>query len=89
MAFVVARGLERWSGSPWIGRLKAGLAPLALGLILASGVSMMRIADHDGLSVTISLASAGFVVVSARNPLWALGTGSIAAVAAQHAGFFA
>jgi chromate transporter len=86
VAFLAARGLARWSGSPWIGRLKAGLAPLALGLILASGVSMMRIADHHWLTVMISVATAGFVVISPGNPLWALGTGSLAAIAALHAG---
>ena len=75
----------RWSQNPWVARLKAGLSPLALGLILASGVSMMRIADQ-WLAATISVATAGFVVFSAPDPLWALATGSVAAMAALHAG---
>ena len=52
--------------------LKEGLVPVALGLILASGVSMMRTADQDVLTIFISLATAGFVVFSKRNPLWAI-----------------
>jgi hypothetical protein len=31
----------------WVGLLKEGLVPIALGLVLASGVAMMRTADRD------------------------------------------
>ena len=39
LAFAAARALARWSDHRWVGVLKAGMVPVALGLILASGVS--------------------------------------------------
>jgi chromate transporter len=47
---------------------------------------MMRTADHDLLTVVISLLTAGFVVCSKRNPLWALAAGTVAGVIAIHFG---
>ncbi|HEY6432087.1 MAG TPA: chromate transporter [Acetobacteraceae bacterium] len=88
LAFFVARGMARWSDRRWIGRLRDGLIPVALGLILASGVSMMRVADRGVLTVLISVATAVFVVASRRNPLWALGAGTCVTVIAQHVGVF-
>jgi hypothetical protein len=64
--------------------LKEGLIPLTLGLILASGVSMMRTADRDLLTAAISFTVAAFVVFSRRNPLWALGAGTCVSVVALH-----
>jgi chromate transporter len=64
--------------------LKEGLIPLALGLILASGVSMMRTADRDLLTAAISFTVAAFVVFSQWNPLWALGAGTCVSVVTLH-----
>ena len=86
LAFVAARALARWSDHRWIALLKAGLVPVALGLILASGVSMMRAADRTMLTVAISLATATFVVCSPRNPLWALAAASGLGILALEAG---
>ena len=68
--------------------MRDGLIPVALGLILASGVSMMRVADRGVLTVLISVATAIFVAASRRNPLWALGAGTCVTVIAQHVGVF-
>jgi chromate transporter len=47
---------------------------------------MMRTADHDALTIIISLATAGFVVFSRRNPLWAIAAGTCASMAALRFG---
>lgn len=86
LAFIAARGIARWSDRRWLNLLKNGLVPVALGLIFASGVSMMRIADHGALTVAISVATAGFVVFTRRNPLWAMITGALLCVLAVHFG---
>jgi chromate transporter len=86
LALLVSRAVQRWSDSRWIGLLKEGLVPVTLGLILASGVAMMRTADHDALTIIISLATAGFVVFSRRNPLWAIAAGTCASMAALRFG---
>ncbi|WP_428540473.1 chromate transporter [Rhodopila sp.] len=84
LASVTARMIGRWSGHWRIELLKRALVPVALGLMLASGVAMMRTADHDMLTVAISLATAGFVKVSACNPLWALAGATLVNVVAPH-----
>lgn len=66
--------------------LRDGLVPVALGLMLASGVSMMRTVDKDVLTVAISLASAAYMLATRRNPLWALAAGAVVNVAALHVG---
>jgi chromate transport protein ChrA len=53
LAFIAGRFVSRWQSSRWIKIAKAGLEPIALGLILASGVVMARAADHHALSVTV------------------------------------
>ena len=84
LAFLAGRVVTRWSDRRWVTLLKQGLVPVALGLILASGVSMMRTADHDGLTLAISVATAVFVVFSSRNPLWAIATATFVNIAALH-----
>jgi len=86
LAFLAGRAVNRWSGQRWVGLLKEGLVPVALGLILASGVAMMRAADHDALTIAISIATALFVLFSRRNPLWAVATGTCVSIAALHPG---
>jgi chromate transporter len=76
LAFLAGRAVTRWSDRRWIRLLKEALVPVALGLILASGISMMRTADHDALTIAISLATAAFVVFTSRNPLWAIAAGT-------------
>ena len=78
LAFVAGRVIARWSERRWIRLLREGLIPLALGLILASGLSMTRMADHDAITLVISLGTAAFVVISRRNPLWAIAAGTAA-----------
>ena len=76
LAFIVSRTLSRCADHPAVGLIKAGLVPVALGLILASGVAMMRVAAQDVVGIAIGLGTAAFVVLSRRNPLWALAVGS-------------
>lgn len=81
IAFLVGRALNRVAGSPWIERIKAGLVPLAIGLILASGVVMARSAYGGPLSLLITVAAAIFVLACDFNPLWALSGGAVLGLA--------
>jgi chromate transporter len=86
LAFFAARVLARWSDSRAVAVIKDALVPLGLGLMLASGVSMVRTVDHDALTVAISVATAVFVLTSRRNPLWALAAGTCVNIVALHVG---
>ncbi len=85
ICYLVARGLSRWSGSGVIARVKAGLAPLALGLILASGATMVRLADVNPAAIVVTAGAAAFVILTSRNPLWALGAGALVMIVARPA----
>lgn len=65
---------------------QGSLAAGGLGLMLASGVSMMRTVDRETPTVAISLGTAAFVLTSRRNPLWALAVGTCASIIALHVG---
>lgn len=86
LAFIAGRVITRWSERRWTKLLRERLVPLALGLIFASGLSMMRVADHNTLTTIIRLATAAFVSLSRRNPLWAIVAGAAANMAALQLG---
>ena len=83
LALVAGRVVARWADTAAIRIAKAGLVPLAVGLILASGVVMARAADSHGLDYAISAGTAAAVVLSRRNPLWAFAAGAAVQVAAS------
>jgi chromate transporter len=73
--------------SDWARAFKEALVPVTTGLIMGSGVVMARAADHDLLTLAISAATAGYVVFTNRNPLWALAVAALAGIARVHLPF--
>ena len=84
LACFAGRVLTRWSDHPAVAVLRDALIPVALGMMLASGLSMMRTVDRDVVTVLISLTTTVFVYTTRRNPLWALGSGALVNVVALH-----
>lgn len=84
LAYFAGRVLTRWSHHWAVAVLRDALIPVALGMMLASGVSMMRTVDRDVVTVLISLTATVFVYTTRRNPLWALASGAIINVVALH-----
>lgn len=80
LAFAAGRAWTKWSSSTLIARLHATLAPIAVGLIAASGVVMARTSDKSLLAWIITALVAAFVVFSRRNLLWALGAAAAAGI---------
>jgi chromate transporter len=81
LALIIGRIVNRCSAQSWMLIAKAGLVPIALGLILSSGVVTARAADHTLLSVAITAVTAAFVIGIRRNPLWAMALSAAAGVA--------
>ena len=84
LAYFASRAITRWSDHRVVALLRDTLIPVALGLMLASGASMMRTVDRDVVTVLISLATAAFIYTTRRNPLWALSAGALVNIAALH-----
>lgn len=83
LAFGAGRLLERLSAAPVVRLLRAGLVPVAVGLLVASGVVMAQAADHGPLGLAITAGAAGFLLWTNLNPLVALAAGTLASVVAN------
>ena len=86
LAFATSRLMRRAGRSPWLGIVKDGLLPLAIGMILASGWIMAKAANPDTLGIAITVAATAFVVFTEWNLLWALSAAIALGLAAQQFG---
>lgn len=77
IALVAGRGLRHWSDSRAVRVFAAGMVPLALGLMLASGVVTARTASHALGAHMITGAVALAVFFTKRNPLIWMGLGMV------------
>jgi chromate transporter len=84
LAWGMGRFVQRYGRAAWFETVKSGLAPIAIGLVLSSGLVMARAADHDALGVVATIATAALVLFTSINPLAALAAFAAAsALAAQ------
>jgi chromate transporter len=86
VALVVARSLASQRAAFWRQRLQAGLAPMTIGLVLASGLVLARGSDSDLLTVVLTLASALILLRTGVHPLALIATGAGIGVARTLAG---
>jgi chromate transporter len=84
LALAAGRFLSKAGDNRGMKALKAGLVPLAIGLILASGYVLARAADRDALSIAITLVAAMALLFTRINPIWLMaGAAGVAVAAAQ------
>jgi chromate transporter len=79
-AFFVGRGFDRMAATAWFPAVRQALAPLVVGLYLASGLEAARAADQRLPAYAITAGVAAYVAISRYNPLWGLLAGAIAGV---------
>ena len=70
LAFIVARTWERFKDARWRIAIQAGLVPVSLGLIGASGFVLARASDHNWVAGAVTAATAGVAFLTRVNPLW-------------------
>ena len=73
LAWITGRFVSRYGRAGWFDSVKAGLTPIAIGLVLSSSLVMARAADHDALGYVATAATAALTIFTAINPLFALG----------------
>jgi chromate transporter len=83
LTLVTGRILSRAGDSRFLKALRAGLVPLAIGLILASGFVLARAADRDAQSIAITLLGALALVFTRVNPIWVMAAAAAAGVAGR------
>lgn len=81
LAWSVAGWLDRLKGAWWIKPAQAGLVPLALGLMGASGFILGEAAASFWLAPAITGGTALFIWRSPRSPLWGLLAGGAVGIA--------
>jgi chromate transporter len=77
MYFVGYRLWDRFRDANWQKLVRAGLAPLTFGLVVAGGTVMAQTADKGWPAIGISAASVVFLLTTRRNPLWMLGAAAL------------
>ena len=73
--FAVYRLWDRFREARWQHIVRAGLAPVVVGLIIASGIVMARAADTGWPAAALTATAAVVVLTTRLNPLWLLAAG--------------
>ncbi len=86
LAFFVGRGLDRLKDAPWLSAVKGALAPVVVGLMMASGLVTAQAANHAAFLWALTAASAVFMFLLRKNPLWVVAGGAILGIASARLG---
>ncbi|HXP31855.1 MAG TPA: chromate transporter [Stellaceae bacterium] len=70
LTFFMARLWQRFHGSMWRRALQDGLAPLTVGLVLATGYVLSRAAIHGWVTGAITAATVALTLATRVHPLW-------------------
>ncbi len=77
LAWWVAGISERLAGRPWLRAVRGGLVPVAIGLILASGLIMAETAAVEWVGLGLAAAATIFAWRTEFSLLWALASGGV------------
>ncbi len=77
LAFLVARGWNRFKDARWRIAIQAGLVPVSLGLIGASAFVLARTADHNVYADAVTVVTAVVGFATRINPLWLFAVGGV------------
>jgi chromate transporter len=76
LAFVVARVAYRFTDEKWWPPVRAGLASVTIGVVLAAAYILTRAADETWLAFAVTGVTAFVLLVARLNPLWLLAAGA-------------
>jgi chromate transporter len=88
LAFAAGRTMQRFSTHHVVVSARRALAPIAVGLILASGLVVARAADRGTLTIAITAGMTLFIVLTRANPLFGILAGAALGVIGGRIGFF-
>jgi len=76
MYFAAYRAWDRFRDNRWQPIVRAGLAPVIMGLVIASGTIMARAADTSWWAVAVTIAAAAITLATRLGPIWMLLVGA-------------
>jgi chromate transporter len=77
VAFAVARLWHRAGGAAWRETLEQALAPVSVGLTIASGIALARSTEHDWAAYAITAAAMLLLVFTRLHPLVVMTAGAL------------
>jgi chromate transporter len=78
LTFGVFRLWRRFRGAHWTRAIEGGLAPVTVGLVLASGYLITRGSNDGWVAYALTAATVAAVLGTRLNPLWLIGAGALA-----------
>ena len=72
LTFAIAHVWDRFRDAPLRAAIQRGLAPVTVGLVLASGYVLARTADETLPAYAITAATAALALITRVHPLWFL-----------------
>jgi len=77
IAYFAARADLKARGARWMRAVKEGLAPITVGLVLASGFILTTGTVGSGKTLAVAMATAFLASTTKLNPLWFIGVGAL------------
>jgi chromate transporter len=81
LTLLVGRLNARHPHAPFGHAIRRGLAPITIGLMLASGWVLAQSVNHDGGGYLLTLGTVGLVLCTRWHPLWLIAVGALAGLA--------
>jgi chromate transporter len=78
LAHFLSSAWERFKDRPWRVVVQAGLVPISVGLVGASGIVLTQAADHSWMAGAITVITAVVAFWARWNPLWLIGIAGLA-----------
>ena len=82
LVYAVARVWRRAGDAAWRLHVERALAPIAIGLTFATGLTLLRGTEHGWVAYAVTGVSAGLLSFTELNPLLALAGGAVVLVLA-------
>lgn len=76
LTFAVAHVWDRFRDAPLRKAIQHGLAPVTVGLVLASGFILARTVDHSAIAIGLTGVSVVLALATRLHPLWLLAAGA-------------
>ena len=76
LAYTTFRLWDRFRGAGWQRRVRRGLAPVTIGLIIAGGFVMARTGNAGSSGLAVTGAAVGLMLITRINPLWLVCAGT-------------
>ena len=77
LAFAVGRLWHRAGGAAWRETLEQALAPVSIGVTIASGIALARSSEHDWATYAVTAATTLLLALTRLHPLIVMGAGAV------------